>query len=354
LQVDNENVPTMNIYHRLLWGLILTLTLNLTLSAQEARQQALVVKKTATWCSNCGSWGWTWFKDIIADTQEENVISIALHSTASALKPPLGLDDDWLASFSTVGAFPTFYVNGGHHANYGSLLSTALARAAELPLVGITLETGHEQDQAYARARVTWQEAAAGMYALGLYIVEDSLVQSQAAQGANAIHRNVLRLGMGGLSFGELRNLDMQVGQLETWESQHTYPLASTDRHHILAVLWKKEQDKYVYINSALAPLEEGLLSGVETPSLEKPALAVFPNPMHRGGTLTLRAPESVGDRHTISIWGTDGRLLFQRDLGGGPEYQLTLPGHLHTGTYILELKSDAIPPIRQNLQILD
>jgi hypothetical protein len=354
LQVDNENVPAMKICRRLLWGLILTLALSGTIPAQEATQHALVVKKTATWCSNCGSWGWTWFKDIIADTQEENVICIALHSTASALKPPLGLDDDWLASFSTVGTFPTFYVNGGHHATYGSLLSTALARAAELPQAGITLETGHDQDQAYARARVTWQEAAAGMYALGLYIVEDSLVHSQAAQGANAIHRYVLRLGMGDLSFGELKELDMQAGQTETWESQHAYPLASTDRHHILAVLWKKEQDKYVYINAYMAPLQEGLLSGVAAPERPESALEVFPNPVQRGGSLNLRCPAGGDDSGTLAIYRADGQLVFRRDLGGGPVYQVTLPGHLNAGTYMLEWKGANTPPALRTLQILD
>ncbi|MDV7390324.1 hypothetical protein RZS08_03170, partial [Arthrospira platensis SPKY1] len=99
----------------------------------------------------------------------------------------------------------------------GSLLSTAQSKAAEAPLAGIEVESGFEQDQVLGRARVTWQEAGSGEFALGLYIVEDSLVHAQTNQGPNAIHRFVLRRSLGDAAFGELRQVDVQQGQHLTW-----------------------------------------------------------------------------------------------------------------------------------------
>lgn len=319
-------------------GLLLFLTAT-TVTGQEARQHALVVKKTATWCSNCGSWGWTWFKDLIEDTADDQVISIALHSTASALEVPDNLDDDWLASFNTVGGFPTFYVNGTSHATYGSLLSTAQAKAAEAPLAGIDLETGFEQDQVFARASVTWQQAGSGEFALGFYIVEDSLVHAQSSQGPNAIHRFVLRRSLGDASFGELRQLDAQEGQILTWEAQQDYSLAAVDRHHILAVLWRKvSATKYEYVNAAMTPLEEGLLSGLDPVLAEKP-MRVFPNPVPRGGQLHLEHDGSFQGPVSLSLFSTTGELLHQGTLSAGPEPVWTLPEHVVSGNYILSLR---------------
>jgi len=48
----------------------LLLSLNLSAQPVQEKQMSIVVKKTATWCSNCGSWGWQWFKDVIDDSHQ--------------------------------------------------------------------------------------------------------------------------------------------------------------------------------------------------------------------------------------------------------------------------------------------
>lgn len=321
---------------------------------QEAKQYALVVKKTATWCSNCGSWGWTWFKDLIQETQNDQVIAIALHSTASALEVPNNLDDDWLASFSTVGGFPTFYVNGTNHSTYGSLLSTAKSKATEAPLAGIAVETGFEQDRVFARARVTWQQGVQGEYALGFYVVEDSLVHAQTSQGPNALHRFVLRRSLGNASFGETRQIDAPSGQSETWEGEQDYPLASVSRHHILAVLWRKvSATKFEYVNATLAPLEEGLLSGGVSVNTEKP-FRVFPNPVQRGGQLNLEFPSASSDPVRLGLYRPNGELLHEADLPVGPMAGWSLPDRLNPGSYILSLRNREGEAVSTMIQVLD
>ncbi len=48
----------------------------LSTQAQEISndQWTIMTKTSATWCTNCGAWGWDMFKDLIDDNQDKNVI----------------------------------------------------------------------------------------------------------------------------------------------------------------------------------------------------------------------------------------------------------------------------------------
>ena len=43
-------------------------------------QRTLLTKVTATWCPSCGSWGWSFFEDIIEDNTGKATFMGAHHS----------------------------------------------------------------------------------------------------------------------------------------------------------------------------------------------------------------------------------------------------------------------------------
>lgn len=339
--------------YRQLAGMLALFLLALgTLPAQEwPQQQALVVKKTATWCSNCGSWGWNWFKDLQSATAGEPVIALNLHSTSSTLKPPMDLDGSWLGQFSTTGGFPTFYVNGQHYGSYPALLQAARDASTTDPLAGITLETGYDQGVILARGQVTWLTEGAGQYHLGFYIVEDSLVHPQTGQGNNALHRNVLRRAFDNAPFGEAQTLAHVSGTGLTWTAEAAYTLPSVERHRVLAVLWRLDGTQFRYVNAAMVPLAQGLLSS-QTPAQPAPlAFQVYPNPLRRGEALQLEGR----DDWSSGIWSLcdqAGKRVWQEEARG--QRQLLLSPALPAGSYVLSLYADGQRLFSRPLMLVD
>lgn len=299
------------------------------------KQQALVVKKTATWCSNCGSWGWTWFKDLLKDTENDNVIALNLHSTSSNLKPPLDLDGAWLSQFNVNVSFPTFYANGVSKNTYSELLNSAKTLAAQPPVVGIQLQTGLVNNVVHAVAELEWLTFGNEDYSVGFYIIEDSLVAFQALQGNNALHRFVVRESFEGKHFGNSMVLEHQPGDKYTVSAQHNYTLMSAARHHILAIVWKKSGPKQVYVNSAMVRLQEGPISSSEDHNADV-SWDIYPNPAIIGGEIYLKTGEGRISDKSISLFDQMGRniavLNLQRSKDG--EYRMKLPTNLSPGVY--------------------
>lgn len=306
----------------------------------QPQQNALAVKKTATWCSNCGSWGWTWFKDLIAATQDESVIPISLHSTSSALKPEADLDGDWLSHFDTEGGFPMFYVNGTHYSNYQGLLDAALA-AADAPLqAGIDLETGYLADTLQARGTVTWTGTGSGEYALGFYLVEDSLVHQQSAQGPNAIHRNVIHLAFQYASFGVLKQVTHDNATVEVWEARHGKTLPGVGRRYILAVLWKLVQGKFQYVNAVMEPLVEGGITSTQLVA-QAPDLHMFPQPARPGQWVTIHLSGVTGEKIRMVLSDMQGKTILETSMVPAENAGFRVPAVAGNRTCVLTLFGD-------------
>ena len=51
----------------LLLSVFFYLGMNAIAQTVEAKQNTLITKKTATWCSFCGTWGWDFFENLVED-----------------------------------------------------------------------------------------------------------------------------------------------------------------------------------------------------------------------------------------------------------------------------------------------
>ena len=326
--------------------LFLILFCSLSAGAQSTGQQAFIVKKTATWCSNCGSWGWTWFKDLIAATEGKGGVPIALHSTSSQLKPPADLDGALLTAFNTSGGFPAFFVNGVQYATYAAALGAAQTAVTKQPVAAISLETGYEFDSIHTRATLTWTQEGEGSYAVGFYVVEDSLVFQQSGQGSGAIHRYVLRNVLGGQPFGQAQSIMYASGQSTVHEMTAAYPGIGVDRHHILAVLWKQAGGKYQYVNAAMVRLEEGGISTSVGEEQAAGALTVFPNPVLHGGKFTVSAGHDSGPFAWRLVGLQGGTVASGR--AESSSWEVNVPAPLNSGVILLEVSGPLGQTVRK------
>ncbi|MCF8236797.1 MAG: T9SS type A sorting domain-containing protein [Saprospiraceae bacterium] len=307
--------------------------------AQEVqeKQMSLVVKKTATWCPNCGSWGWEWFKDLINET-EDQAFCIALHSTSSDLKPPNDLDGALLAQFSGNGGFPTFFVNGVAGSSLSGLM-TAVSEAAELsPVAGIGMLTGFQEEDITVQGRVEFFQPYQGEIFVGYYIIEDSLVHSQSAQGSNAVHRNVLLNAIEGNPFGNSMTVDVQAGESLIFPGVQSFPSLAIDRSYILGVIWTYANGKYTYLNSWMEPIANGPISAL-SPSDVLAGSQLFPNPVPAGTSLQLVLPNELTGQIDMRILHLDGRII-QRMSCTIQDHQVrvSVPASLVTGSYFLRV----------------
>ncbi len=305
----------------------------------EEKQMSLVVKKTATWCSNCGSWGWQWFKDLIDET-EGDAFSIALHSTSSQLKPPNNLDGAILAHFTGNGGFPTFFVNGVSGSSYSGLVNAVDAASGQAPVAGIGMITGYENDVLSVQGKVEFFQPFEGEIFVGYYIIEDSLVHSQTAQGANAIHRYVLLDALEGKPFGNSMTVDVQSGQTLVFPATQPYAGLAVDRSSILGVIWTFDNGKYSYLNSWLESVVEGPLSSVSAMDDLFSGSQIFPNPASAGSSLRISLPAGLEGSLDLEILHQDGRIIDQQvRLIQEHQISMTVPKTILPGTYFVRLR---------------
>lgn len=329
----------IRLLQRSIFGFLFISMLTSSLFGQqvEEKQMSLIFKKTGTWCSNCGSWGWQWFKDLIEDT-EDDAYTIALHSTSSLLKPPMNLDGSLLAHFTGNGGFPTFFVNGASSSNYAGLINAVAAASAQNPVAGLGIQTGYEMGKVSCQGTVEFFQSFEGEVFVGYYIIEDSLVFTQAAQGPNALHRFILRDAMEAKPFGNGMDVDVQPGESIVFSSEQEYPSNALDKLSILGVIWTYANGKYTYMNSWMVPVEEGPISGIDQ-SNPFAATSMFPNPASSGEKLMLDFPEDVRGIVKAQLVQSDGRTVQSYVLLAGAGQGIQLPSSLVPGTYFIRLE---------------
>lgn len=236
--------------------LVLTLSMVSTLGAQE--QWSLVTKRTAEWCGNCGSWGWNAFKGLVEGLENENAMVIAMHTSSSDLTNDVS--KDLLANIGGNGQ-PLFFLNMDNYnfssSNFNDKVNSTIGDVQLLNsfggVISVDLAVTEELNGTLTvDANVEAFDALTGEYRLGLYIVQDHVIASQASQGANADHRNLLTGSFYDNSLGELIGTGtMNLG--DKFEFTANTPLPSgydKDNTRIAAMIWRPlASGQYIFIN---------------------------------------------------------------------------------------------------------
>ena len=231
----------------------------LSTQAQEVStdQWTIVTKTSATWCSNCGSWGWDLFNDLIEDNDNKNVIIWSSHNSGD-------LDNDASVDINTGwGSFaqPQFFVNSD---NFNVTSSNTQSARVEIngyidALLGFGALAGVGVDATYDGETLSVTGKAEfftgledGDYHLAFYLLKDHVIANQASVGPNADHRYVLTDKITESSFGQqIVEGAVVSGATYTVEASKEIADIDLDNDEVIAILWNLRADGvYAFFNA--------------------------------------------------------------------------------------------------------
>jgi len=236
--------------------------LSIGLSAQ---QTPIVSKVTATWCPNCGNWGWDFMEDMKDEFVEGPVTLLGVHYSGD-------LENEtsrWFASaIGWTGGQPRFYLNDTRISANGSNWSDAI------PTIKSDAEAIQSETQTeLSLAGLSWEgriltldvnvsslPTSGDNYYLASYIYENNVSNSQAgAAGNNALHPNVLRDVMASSPEGTQisdAGIHTSVKVISSdWD---------IDEVGILSVLWSEQGGNYDIVGSISLPNVSSISSTTE------------------------------------------------------------------------------------------
>lgn len=243
--------------------------------AQEISEEqwALVSKKTADWCPFCGQWGWTIKNNILEDQAEKPVVFWMLHHSGGLMTPTSkAISDNFPA-----GGQPIFFVNND---NMGVGSSNINAKRTEIdeyidglisfpPFAGVGSTATFDGEKITTTAKAKFiVDLEGGDYWLASYLVDDELIASQASQGSNAVHENILLHSFNGDNyFGEnILNGAASAGDEFTvageldFTGQANIPDYSVG-YSVVTILWSKIGNTYTPFNLNSQPVVESVVS---------------------------------------------------------------------------------------------
>ena len=231
----------------------------LSTQAQEIStdQWTIVTKTSATWCTNCGGWGWDMFKNLIDDNADKNVIIWSSHNSGD-LDNEASIDIN--AGWGSSGQ-PQFFVSRDEFAiNLGNpdqsraeingYIDALLGFEA---LAGVGIEATYDGQTLSVTGNAQFlANLGDGNYHLAFYLLKDHVIHSQASQPADADHRYVLTDKITESSFGEqIVEGAVESGAIYTLEASKEIADVDLDNDEVVAIIWNLRVDgKYEFFNA--------------------------------------------------------------------------------------------------------
>ena len=321
-------------------------------NAQEISEEqwSLISKKTATWCTNCGSWGWTFKNYLLEDYADDNVVVWSLHYSGDLLNPTAKAITDNFGG----GGQPIFYLNTDNmgvgsfnlDAKRGEFMTVVESLNSFEPFAGVGTTATFDGQKITTTSKAKFLiDLEGGNYWLAAYLVDDELVANQASQGQNALHKNILlNTFTGDNHFGEniatgavsVNDEFTMEGELD-FTGQNDIPDYS-DGYSVVTILWGFVGGQYTPINLNKQPIT----SVVST----KDVLSNVDITAYQGGAgqvnLNITSAQEINDA-SISLLDINGRIVAnQRDvqiITGKNQFILNTQ-ELAIGTYIVFVES--------------
>ncbi len=296
-------------------------------------QQSLITKITATWCPNCGSWGWDFYEDIYADNADKALI-ITAHRSGD-LQSDVGVD--FTSNFG-VNYQPFFIVNNENQ-NVNST-NTASKRSAIQnlvnnnyslsPIANAGLQVTKDGNSLIVQTKTRFFQNAMGEYYLGVYVIEDGVINFQQGIGNDAVHKNVMRASMSSSSFGELianGNIDAD----SEFDKEFSIQLGNWNVNNleIATIIWKKEGNTYQFVNAHST--HEIMTVGISNIAEDNISFNVYPNVTSTTATIELQFKDGPSDIQ-LELFDSFGKKI-----------STIFEGETANGTYIFELNKSSI-----------
>lgn len=256
----------------LLFAFILSFSM---LRAQEVNteQWTMISKRTADWCTFCGSWGWNLFEDLIEDNKDKNVILWATHFSGDLAN---STSMDFTNSLGGNGQ-PLFFVNRD---NMGVTSGNVSSKREEInlyvndlisfqPFAGIGLEANYDNGLLTVDGKVQFfTSLGEGNFYLSYYLVKDHVIAPQTSQGSMADHRYLMTDEITGNTFGEnIVQGAIENNEIFTLTSSKEIENVDIDNDEVVAILWNLRTDGvYEFFNANRVSITSS--TGINEPNI--------------------------------------------------------------------------------------
>lgn len=325
-------------------------TLISAVSAQEVAevQKTLLTKITATWCPNCGTWGWTFFEDIIVDNQDKAVFIGAHHSGDLQSSPGAAFAENFMAPYQ-----PFFYagnvdlnVSGGNiSAKRTEVQDLVNANYDSAPLANVGFDAEIDGSGLNINSKVRFFQDGTGDYYLGVYIIEHHIVNVQASNSTMAEHPYVIREALTASDFGfSLQEGPIAAGTEFTESfSLQLNPEWNTENLRVVGIIWNKNGDTYEFVNTnEVFDIMENVVAVEDLIKEDVLEAQLFPTVTNDLTTLNLDLKESALDVNiqVINLQGQIVETVFSGQLTQGNQSFEISATDFASGVYLVRLQT--------------
>jgi len=237
---------------------------------QAQNKTSVVTKVTATWCPNCGTWGWDYFealKDIY--NGEEKATLLGVHHSGDLRNDV----SSWFANNLNFFYQPEFFHNNADlnvtrnnwQDKVDELSDLIDDYNSESPAVLLGFVNAYtENGDLVCTLNFDASAKADGDHYIAIYIFENNVENVQSTRGMS-LHPNVLRDVMNEEYFGDLFTGEDATGNT-VFQKEYRKPLNpdwNPDNVGLLAILWQEDNGQYVAQNAS-AIHNVGLLSATQ------------------------------------------------------------------------------------------
>lgn len=306
------------------------------INAQEG-QKPLITKRTATWCPNCGTWGWSFFKDIIDETEGDALV-FATHFSGNLMDP---LNEDIANAFGGSGQ-PQFFVNGinvGANANNNAdkleQVKTDVSDINNIEsevTVNVTgaysvLDDDNINFSADVQVTPTGAFLNDGVYTVGVYLLRDDVNIAQAGIGGGPVdHFKILSGTFTGDSFG----MNMPDSGLDQSFSLNYTSDVDVERCQIGIVVWKNLAGGYSVVTTGKNDSPISLLSS--NVDIDESSFEWY---QEDSGDLIIRGPKNIDQ---VNLLDVSGKVWNSQNVDN-PQAVINT-NNVIPGIYILQIRS--------------
>ncbi len=294
-----------------IFTLLIVLSLSIVSYGQTFKNTPLISKRTATWCPNCGTWGWDFKTALLEEISSDQATFVALHFSGDLLNETSKVISDNLGGFGQ----PSFFLNntnlnvssGNWQTRLEELKASVETMNAEIPGFGIELHgyLGEATNEVVTEISLHVNEAAEGEYYLGTYLVIDDFIHNQAGNSSMASHSKLLVEEFSGNIFGrEIGNGPILEGVMD-FSISSTFETAIEGPTDVLVVIWQKVDETYSIVNTAVVENVE-LLSNNDNHDWVTEAKSYY---AQNAINVSLQSEEIIGE-YKINIINTNGQIV--------------------------------------------
>ncbi|WP_235295664.1 Omp28-related outer membrane protein [Portibacter marinus] len=277
--------------------------------SQSTKQKTLVTKRTATWCPNCGNWGWD-FAKALEELENDNAILVKAHYSGDLLSQAAV---DITKNFDAIYQ-PEFYLNevrqdvgnsswSGKVSEFDKAINENAERDAR---VGFEISANIEGSTITTEVTLEVLQDLQGNYFLATYLLEDGVINDQSGRGNDVVHDHVLRASLTGESFGQEIFIEgADAGSTLSLGYENTGEEFQSGIFRILTVVWKKEGERFTVENVHSAPVQQ--FSSVEFTMLPESDLKIYQRDQYI--QLEFNIPAGM-DKVEVTIMDVDGQVI--------------------------------------------